>query len=215
MTVERTPRLRVLPYGPNALLVECADHRQVQSLHAELLHRRTVGALPPVREIVPGERTVLLDGLDDPDTLAGQLSGWTLARTPDEVPGPALRIPVRYDGADLDHIARHWQVDAAEAARRHSAARWRVAFCGFVPGFAYLTGGSGLPALPRRATPRTRVPAGAVGLAGPYTGVYPRASPGGWQLIGTVVDIRLWDPHREPAALLAPGAQVYFEPVPG
>ncbi|WP_420000393.1 5-oxoprolinase subunit B family protein [Streptomyces boninensis] len=207
--------MRVLPAGPNALLVECADHGQAQALHAELLHRRTAGVLPPVQEIVPGERTVLLDGLDDPDTFAGQLTDWTLARTPDEAPGACLRIPVRYDGADLEDIARHWQVDAREAARRHSSARWRVAFCGFAPGFAYLTGGSGLPSLPRRATPRTQVPTGAVGLAGPYTGVYPRASPGGWQLIGTVVGIRLWDPHREPAALLTPGTRVCFEPVPG
>ena len=121
-----------------------------------------------------------------------------------------VEIPVRYDGPDLADVAAHWGVDEAEVARVHAGAEYRVAFCGFAPGFGYLTG---LPReVPRRATPRTSVPAGSVALAGPYTGVYPRASPGGWQLIGTT-DAVLWDHTRVPAALLAPGTRVRFTPV--
>lgn len=96
--------------------------------------------------------------------------------------------------------------------RIHTAAEFRVAFCGFAPGFGYLTGLGERYAVPRRATPRTAVPAGSVGLAGPYTGVYPRSSPGGWQLIGTT-DSVLWDATREPAALLSPGTRVRFAAV--
>ncbi len=116
---------------------------------------------------------------------------------------------MRYDGPDLADVAALWGVPEREVARIHAATEFRVAFCGFAPGFGYLTG---LPArydVPRRATPRTAVHAGAVGLAGPYTGVYPRASPGGWQLIGTT-DAVLWDTARELTALLSPGTRVRF-----
>ncbi len=119
-------------------------------------------------------------------------------------------LPVRYDGADLAEVAALWGVAEEEVARVHSGIEFRVAFCGFAPGFGYLTGLPERLHVPRRATPRTAVPAGSVGLAGPYTGVYPRSSPGGWQLIGRT-DAVLWDPAREPAALLAPGTRVRFE----
>lgn len=103
-------------------------------------------------------------------------------------------------------------VDTAEVARIHAGTVFRVAFCGFAPGFAYLTGLDPEYHVPRRADPRTSVPAGAVALAGPYTGVYPRSSPGGWQLIGTAPGTVLWDSARKPAALLAPGTRVRFVP---
>lgn len=109
-------------------------------------------------------------------------------------------------------MAGHWGVAEGEVARIHAGTEFRVAFCGFAPGFGYLTG---LPArydVPRRDTPRTAVPAGSVALAGPYTGVYPRSSPGGWQLIGST-DAVLWDHARVPAALLSPGTRVRFVPV--
>ncbi|MDO0928690.1 5-oxoprolinase subunit PxpB [Streptomyces sp. TG1A-8] len=201
--------MRTLPVGEEALLVEVATGEQAQALHADLLRRRAEGSLT-VREIVPAARTVLLDGLDDPARWAGELASA-------DVPPPAPRargtieLPVRYDGPDLAEVAAHWQVPEREVARIHAGTEFTVAFCGFAPGFGYLTG---LPAryhVPRRATPRTAVPAGAVALAGPYTGVYPRSSPGGWQLIGTT-DAVLWDHAREPAALLSPGARVRFVP---
>lgn len=204
------PALRVLPVGERALLVETVDGDGAAALHAELLRRRAAGRLPPVEEIVPAARTVLLDGLDDPGRLADEMAGW-------EIPPLAVRpeacteIPVRYDGPDLAHVADLWQVTADEAVRIHSTLEFRVAFCGFAPGFAYLTGLPAHRAVPRRSTPRTAVPAGSLALAGTYTGVYPRSSPGGWQLIGTT-DTVLWDTAREPAALLSPGTRVRFVP---
>ncbi|MEI7030815.1 allophanate hydrolase subunit 1 [Streptomyces pratensis] len=207
--------MRVLPAGPHALLVELADGERAEAFHAELLRRRERGELPEVREIVPAARTVLLDGIGGRtpgvrDRLGRELVTWAVPPLVREA-GEAVEIPVVYDGPDLDEVAALWGVAAAELPALHSGIAFRVAFCGFAPGFGYLTG---LPAplhVPRRTTPRTRVPAGAVALAGPYTGVYPRASPGGWQLIGRTPDpSALWDPGREPAALLTPGTAVRF-----
>ncbi|MGY1502321.1 5-oxoprolinase subunit PxpB [Streptomyces sp. QTS52] len=202
--------MRALPVGDDALLVEVSSGEQAQALHAELLRRRAVGTLS-VREIVPAARTVLLDGLDDPARLAAEL---TASEVPPALPLPQefVELPIRYDGPDLADVAALWGVSEEAVARIHAGTEFRVAFCGFAPGFGYLTG---LPArydVPRRATPRTSVPAGAVGLAGPYTGVYPRSSPGGWQLIGTTGAV-LWDHTRVPAALLSPGTSVRFVPV--
>ncbi|MFC8196925.1 allophanate hydrolase subunit 1 [Streptomyces sp. NPDC057298] len=202
--------MRALPVGDRALLVEVSSDEEAQALHAELLRRRAEGSLS-VREIVPAARTVLLDGLDEPARLAAQLS---VARLP-PVPPPAketVEIPVRYDGPDLADVASRWGVSPDEVARIHASAEFRVAFCGFAPGFGYLTGLPARYGVPRHATPRTTVPAGSVGLAGPYTGVYPRSSPGGWRLIGTT-DAVLWDHARVPAALLSPGTPVRFVPV--
>jgi KipI family sensor histidine kinase inhibitor len=204
--------VRILPVGDRSLLVELDSGDEVQALHAELLRRRAAGTLT-VREIVPAARTVLLDGLDEPGRLAAALPGWEVPPVATRVQD-AVEIPVRYDGPDLPDVAALWGVPEGEVARIHAAADFRVAFCGFAPGFGYLTGLPGRYEVPRRATPRTAVPAGSVALAGPYTGVYPRASPGGWQLIGTT-DTVLWDHARVPAALLAPGTRVRFVPVAG
>ncbi|MET9928460.1 MULTISPECIES: allophanate hydrolase subunit 1 [unclassified Streptomyces] len=216
--------IRVLPAGPHALLVELADGERAEAFHAELLRRRARGALPGVREIVPGARTVLLDGIEDRngrlptardrlarDRLARDLLSWSVPPPRREVRN-AVEIPVVYDGPDLDEVAALWGVGVDEVPALHSRTAFRVAFCGFAPGFGYLTGLPERLHVPRRATPRTRVPAGAVALAGPYTGVYPRPSPGGWQLIGRMADpvAALWDPAREPAALLGPGTRVRF-----
>jgi KipI family sensor histidine kinase inhibitor len=120
-----------------------------------------------------------------------------------------VEIPVTYDGPDLAEVARLTGLPADEVVRRHAAAEYVVAFSGFAPGFGYLTG---LPAelrVPRRDSPRTAVPAGSVAVAGEFTGVYPRRSPGGWQLLGRT-DAVLWDPERDPPALLVPGTRVRF-----
>ncbi|MEV8529168.1 5-oxoprolinase subunit PxpB [Streptomyces sp. NPDC052000] len=200
--------LRILPVGASALLIEVAGGEAAEALHAELLRRRAAGTLPPVREIVPAARTVLLDGVSDPVALGALVRTWDIP--PLEAGArETVEIAVRYDGPDLADVAARWQVSPQEAVRIHSSAEFRVAFCGFAPGFGYLTGLAERYAVPRRDTPRTSVPAGSVALAGPYTGVYPRSSPGGWQLIGTT-DAALWDPHREPAALLTPGTRVRF-----
>ncbi|WP_405811480.1 allophanate hydrolase subunit 1 [Streptomyces sp. NBC_01520] len=201
--------VRVLPAGPRALLVELASGEDAEAFHAELLRSRADGSLPAVREIVPGARTVLLDGVED-RALAERLLTW-------EIPplhrgtGEAVEIPVVYDGPDLAEVAGMWGVAVEDVSRIHAGTEFRVAFCGFAPGFGYLTGLPGHLRVPRRATPRTRVPAGALALAGPYTGIYPRASPGGWQIVGRMPEpAALWNPGREPAALLGPGARVRF-----
>ncbi|MFH8571912.1 5-oxoprolinase subunit PxpB [Streptomyces sp. NPDC017993] len=202
--------MRPLPVGEHGLLIELDTAEEVEALHAELLRRAAAGTLPPVREIVPAARTVLLDGLDDPRGLTAELAAWNIpALTAGD--RPTVEIPIRYDGPDLAEVAALWGVTEDEVVRLHSTTAFRVAFCGFAPGFGYLTGLPEPLHVPRRATPRTKVPVGSVALAGPYTGVYPRSSPGGWQLIGTT-DAVLWDPRREPAALFAPGTQVRFVP---
>ncbi|MEV5616744.1 5-oxoprolinase subunit B family protein [Streptomyces bacillaris] len=231
--------IRVLPAGPYALLVELTDGERTEAFHAELLRRRERGALPGVREIVPGARTVLLDGIEDGggrmsagrdrlsgdrsaardraaaarDRLARDLLSWSVPPLRREE-RDAVEIPVVYDGPDLAEVAELWGVGVDEVPGLHSRTAFRVAFCGFAPGFGYLTGLPERLHVPRRATPRTRVPAGALAVAGPYTGVYPRPSPGGWQLIGRLADPApaLWDPAREPAALLGPGTRVRFVP---
>ncbi|PTH85438.1 allophanate hydrolase [Streptomyces sp. A244] len=204
--------MKVLPVGEDALLVEVSSGDEAQALHAELLRRRAEGTLS-VREIVPAARTVLLDGLDAPARLAAELTAADLPAAPPRA-RDVVEIPVRYDGPDLAEVAAHWGVPAREVARIHGDTEFRVAFCGFAPGFGYLTGLPPRYDVPRRATPRTAVPAGSVALAGPYTGVYPRSSPGGWQLIGTT-DAVLWDHARVPAALLSPGTPVRFVPEAG
>jgi allophanate hydrolase subunit 1 len=204
--------MRILPVGDDALLVEVASGVEAEALHAELVRRRAAGLLG-AREIVPAARTVLLDGLADPGRTATELAAADVPPAPPREQ-EVVEIPTRYDGPDLADVAARWGVPEREVAGIHAAAEFRVAFCGFAPGFGYLTG---LPAcydVPRRATPRTAVPAGSVALAGPYTGVYPRASPGGWQLIGTT-EVVLWDHARVPAALLSPGTRVRFVPGDG
>ncbi|MFE1369956.1 allophanate hydrolase subunit 1 [Streptomyces anulatus] len=210
-----------------------ADGEHAEAFHAELLRRRERGELPAVREIVPAARTVLLDGIHDGmhdgtegrtpgertpgerasrarERFARDLASWRVEPPRREGREP-VEIPVVYDGPDLDEVAALWGVPAGEVAALHSRTAFRVAFCGFAPGFGYLTGLPERLHVPRRTTPRTRVPAGAVALAGPYTGVYPRPSPGGWQIIGRTPDPgALWDPAREPAALLVPGTPVRF-----
>jgi KipI family sensor histidine kinase inhibitor len=204
--------VRVHLVGRSALLFEVADDAEVASLTTELNERQRVGALGPLAEVVPAARTVLLDGVARPAELARQFADWRPGSGPTAT-GPLVRVPTVYDGADLAEVARHWGVSPAEAVRIHSGCEYRVAFCGFAPGFGYLTGLPERFAVPRRDTPRTRVPAGSVALAGPYTGVYPSASPGGWQLLGHT-GLTLWDPARDPAALLAPGTRVRFTPQP-
>ncbi|MDQ0945732.1 allophanate hydrolase subunit 1 [Streptomyces sp. V1I1] len=202
--------MRLRPVGEDSLLVDLDTPEEAQAWHAQFLSRRSAGTLAPVREIVPGEKTVLLYGVSDVDALEAELRHWSVPTLAADS-GPLLEIPVHYNGADLGAVAELWGVAEAEVVRIHSGIEHRVAFCGFAPGFAYMIGLGEKYHVPRRAAPRTSVPAGSVALAGPYTGVYPRASPGGWQLIGTT-HVRLWDMEREPAALLTPGMRVRFVP---
>jgi KipI family sensor histidine kinase inhibitor len=205
-------RVRVLPAGASSVLVETADGAGTAALHAELLRRRGEGVLAGVTEIVPAARTVLVCGLADPRGFAAEVAGWQVPPV-EAGRGDAVELPVRFDGPDLAEVAERWGMRPGQVAEVVTATPFRVAFCGFAPGFGYLTGLPDHLQVPRRATPRTSVPAGSVGLAGPYAGVYPRSSPGGWQLVATT-DAPLWDLAREPAALLTPGADVRLTVAP-
>ncbi|MGH9054457.1 MAG: 5-oxoprolinase subunit B family protein [Acidimicrobiales bacterium] len=194
--------------GPRALLVELDDGQAVLDLYAEIQRKRETGWPGALADVVPAARTVLLDGLDDPARVASDLQDWRPGRT-DAPSGRLVDIPTTYDGPDLEEVARRWDMTTREAVSTHVGTEFHVAFCGFAPGFAYLAGLPTTLAVPRRTTPRASVPAGAVGLAGEHSAVYPRASPGGWQLIGRT-DVVLWDLEKEPPALLTPGTRVSF-----
>ncbi|RLK24373.1 KipI family sensor histidine kinase inhibitor [Micromonospora sp. M71_S20] len=208
--------MRIRPVGAHALLIDCADADQVEAWRAELWRRRERGELTAV-EIVPAATTVLLDGVPDPTTTAARIAAWPPEPT---APGrsaagagtPAaaadlVEVPVTYDGEDLPLVAEHWGVDVPAVVDRLRRTPFRVAFCGFAPGFAYLTGLPAELAVPRLPTPRSRVPAGSVALAGPYAGIYPAASPGGWLLVGRTA-MALFDVHADPPARLTPGTRV-------
>ncbi len=199
--------MRVLTCGDAALLLEVGDLGTVLALAGAVRS----ADLPGVLDVVPAARTVLL--LTVPGTDLGALRRAVLALPVDASAAPpdgeTVEIPVVYDGPDLDEVGRLTGLGADGVVEAHTATPWRVGFGGFAPGFAYLAGGDERLHVPRRDEPRTTVPAGSVGLAGEFSGVYPRTSPGGWQLIGrTAAD--LWNAHRRPPALLQPGARVRF-----
>lgn len=201
--------LRLLPCGERAILVELADGPQRRRFVAGLRAAR----LPYLLEHVPAARTVLVRVHDPGDLprLAADLRGIPLDSPQPEPPEPpaTVTIEVAYDGPDLAVVAEHLGVSERAVVDRHTGQEWTCDFAGFLPGFGYLVGDGADLDVPRRASPRTRVPAGSVGLAGPYSGVYPRESPGGWQLIGTT-RAAVWDTHRDPPALLSPGTRVRF-----
>ncbi|WP_073818997.1 5-oxoprolinase subunit B family protein [Kitasatospora sp. CB01950] len=210
--------MRVLPCGSDAVLVEVDTAEEVQHLHGALRSAPPAG----ITELVPAARTVLIrydPRATDPQRLRTALR--TLPRTAVAASagagaagaGAAVRIPVRYDGPDLAEVAARTGLTERQVVERHTAAQYRVAFCGFAPGFAYLTGLDPRLRLPRRTEPRTRVPAGAVAVADEYTGVYPSPSPGGWHLLGTTA-LTLWDPAADPPTRLGPGTAVRFVEAP-
>ena len=202
--------MRILPCGDAALLVELGDLDEVLALYAGLSDR----GLDGVTDLVPAARTILVR-FDPAVTSAGALAEAVTAtpRTPGtRAAAGAVEIPVRYDGADLDEVGELTGLGRDGVVDAHTGQEWTVAFCGFAPGFGYLVGEDDRLRVPRRRAPRTRVPAGAVGLAGEFSGVYPSASPGGWQLIGHALE-RVWDPARTPPALLSPGVRVRFREV--
>lgn len=197
--------MRILPYGFKAVLVELDDLAAVLALHAALKADLPAG----VRELVPGARTLLVTfdpAETSPDRLAPLFRPAAAAPAED---GPLVEIPTVYRGEDLADVAELTGLRTDDVVARHSACEYTVAFCGFSPGFGYLTGGDPALRVPRRDTPRTSVPAGAVAIADAFTGVYPRALPGGWRLIGRT-DLPMWNLDRDPPAVLTPGSRVRF-----
>jgi KipI family sensor histidine kinase inhibitor len=201
--------LRLLGYGDHALLLECGSTAQVLALTAALREAELLG----VTDIVPASRTVLVK-VDAPRHLPvtrQRIEKLHVECTEDVVgeASPDVVVEVVYDGEDLDEVGRITGLDTDGVVAAHTSSLWRVAFGGFVPGFAYLVGGDERLTVPRRDEPRTKVPAGSVALAGEFSGVYPRESPGGWQLIGHT-DVVLWDIDRDDPALLTQGMVVQF-----
>lgn len=215
----------VLPLGEAAWTVALGDaislemHRRV----TDLAERIGIADLAGVIEIVPAYTavTVFFDPhAADPDVLRARLAELAAAvpvlpssRLPAVPPSLLVTIPVHYDGPDLAHAASATGLSEAEVIRRHSEREYRVYLLGFAPGWAYLGDLDPALVLPRRPAPRTRVPAGSVAIAGAQTGVYPLVTPGGWHLIGRT-SVVMFDPAREPAALLKAGDRVRFLPAP-
>jgi KipI family sensor histidine kinase inhibitor len=196
-------------YGDRALLLECDSTSEVLAYAAVLREAGITG----VTDIVPGARTVLVT-LTDPDRQAParkRVAEFEIASPAKSVRpvDPDVVIDVIYDGADLAEVAALVGMDTDDVVAAHTGTLWRVGFGGFAPGFAYLVDGDPRLSVPRRDEPRTRVPAGSVALAGEFSGVYPRESPGGWRLIGRT-DAVLWDVDRAQPALLTPGMWVGF-----
>ncbi|MDN5762138.1 MAG: allophanate hydrolase subunit 1 [Microlunatus sp.] len=197
---------RLIDYGERGLLLECADLTETLGLLRSLRNAE----FEEISEVVPGARSLYLR-LDAP--VSRQRRGELLALPPstddDADIGGEVSIDVHYDGEDLAEVAEHCGMTTEEVIAAHTGQTWTVGFCGFAPGFGYLHGENERLRVPRRATPRTTVPTGAVGLADVWSGIYPRRGPGGWQLIGHTTQ-SIWDLRRKPPALLRPGTTVRF-----
>ena len=212
---------RIRPAGDRAVLITLDDPRPVQRLASAL----RVHAIAGVEDVLPAAETVLVTMhsvsygvqvrrelvalLDRLDHEPPQADSPDVSRGTVEDPEPVVEIPVRYDGADLPEVARLLDLSIPEVIAAHTGTVWRCAFVGFAPGFGYLTSPDGRLTVPRRTHARTAIPAGAVALAGGYSAVYPRGTPGGWQLIGST-DLRMWAVDRDPPALVRAGSAIRF-----
>ena len=197
-----------LAYGDTAVLLELAEPADVLGLRDRVVSLRH----PAIRAVVPAARTVLVEF--DPSTAGADLVVAAIrehAAEPADQPstGELVELPVHYDGADLSEVADRCGLPVPAVIELHAEAEYTVRFCGFSPGFGYLTGLDPRLRMPRLASPRAQLPAGSVAIAGEYTGIYPRSSPGGWRLLGRTT-ATLFDLDRDPPALLAPGTRVRF-----
>ncbi|WP_026360605.1 5-oxoprolinase subunit PxpB [Amycolatopsis nigrescens] len=193
--------------GAYASIVDCSSLAEVNAVRATIAARD----LPDLVELVPGARSVLVVGRPGTAVLEQVrviVEEADLAHPPSAEPDEIV-LDVHYDGADLELVARTAEIGVDEVIRLHTEAEYTVAFTGFAPGFGYLTGLPEPLQQSRLDTPRTKVPAGSVAVAGEFTGIYPRSSPGGWRLLGHT-DAVLFDPRADPPALLAPGDRVRF-----
>lgn len=195
-------KLSVRRAGDRGSLIDVPDNAAAVRLARLLREER-----PDLVDVVVGHSTVLVTWSGEAADL-GAIAERAAVPEPEPV-GRSIEIPVTYDGPDLDEVARLTSLSPEEVIARHTGVEHVAAFLGFQPGFAYLIGGDELLHVPRRDVPRTHVPGGAVAIAGPYSGVYPRDSPGGWRLLGSTTAV-MFDPTREPPALLAPGDRVRF-----
>jgi KipI family sensor histidine kinase inhibitor len=186
------------PFGDVGLFAEFGAIETADAWEAALSHL----------EVRRGWSSLLVFG--DPTLLQHELAGIAPAAAAPGIDVPTVVVPVVYDGDDLAEVADRTGLTVAEVVARHTATEYRSVMLGFTGGFAYLSGLDPALRLPRRATPRLRVPAGSVAIAGEQAGIYPNASPGGWHLLGHT-DLCVFDPDRSPPALLVPGTPVRFE----
>jgi KipI family sensor histidine kinase inhibitor len=196
--------------GEHGLLIDLPDVEDVHRIRANVLASDPVGVV----EVVPGLRSLLVV-IDPAQTSVAEFTSFLDDLDVGDVTVESSRIvdvPVIYDGPDLDEVAKLTRMRADDVVARHQAATYTVAFLGFSPGFAYLLGLDPSLYVPRRATPRASVAAGSVAIAGELAGVYPRATPGGWRLLGRT-RLAVWDLNRDPPALFAPGDHVRFRAV--
>lgn len=221
--------MRCLAVGAHALLVLVDGPGRARAV-ASLVHDLAASdpSLSPPVDVVPAAASVLVDGLFS----AMAVDRWRQvleASDAGDVPqpgtdgGPAdaepssaiaskpVVLPVTYEGEDIEIVAAAWGCSATEVVRRHQDTLFEVAFCGFAPGFAYCVSHPELPLVPRRPSPRPRVPAGSVALGGEFCAVYPLAMPGGWQVIGHTTAIVFDAANARRPALLGPGTIVRFE----
>ncbi|BCK55424.1 5-oxoprolinase subunit B family protein [Nocardia wallacei] len=202
--------LDIRPAGDRALLLIPAPGT-LAGLVDELRRHPVEG----VRDQVPAAETVLVTldpraRVEAVEARLRQLAEAVAAGAGEAAADPErVLVPVRYDGADLAETAALLGISEEELISRHTGSAWRCAFLGFAPGFGYLESADSDLSVPRRESSRTAVPAGSVALAGGYSAVYPRSTPGGWRIIGTT-EVRMWDPRRPEPALLRPGARVRF-----
>lgn len=220
--------MRFLTCGVDGILVELADLNETLRVFAALRQAvehavkhagGVVGesaaetAFAGVRQLIPAARTIYVSFDPLRVSRSGMVSAIRSLNIADNVDRSSriVEIPVIYDGEDLTDVADLLDVSVDEVVRRHCGSDWSVAFVGFAPGFAYLTGGDPIFDVPRRKVPRLSVPAGAVGLAGTFSGVYPRVSSGGWQLLGHT-EVPMWSERANSPALLQPGDTVRFTP---
>ncbi|WP_107655461.1 5-oxoprolinase subunit B family protein [Nocardia suismassiliense] len=210
ITVPRAP-LRILPAGDRSMLVAPDEHADLVAF-IDLLRRELPSG---VHDVLPAAQTVLVTMSDAADSRAVEEQLRQLFRSiqgagsAEALPDDVRTIPVRYDGPDLESVAAQLGISVRALIAAHTRTMWRCSFIGFAPGFGYLEAAESGLAVPRRSESRTSVPAGSVALADGYSAVYPRRSPGGWQLIGTT-DVRMWDLDRAEPSLLRPGTRVRF-----
>ncbi|MFW6598710.1 5-oxoprolinase subunit B family protein [Propionibacteriaceae bacterium Y2011] len=194
----------IRPYGDRALLLDCRDPEEALALHTELAGQ------PWVAEAIPGARTLLVR-LHEPPTPEQRARLAGAPATPEAPePGRLVEVEVIYDGPDLHLVADTLRLSPAAVVAQHTGTEWQVAFCGFVPGFAYLHDPRGRhPRVPRRTESRTVVPAGSVAIAAQWSGIYPRQAAGAWNVIGRSAT-PIWTPALDQPTVLGPGDRVRF-----
>ena len=201
--------MKVHPYGEGALFVDLEIDEPERARRTQAVGRALRSRLPSA-DIVLGSGTLAIIGVGAWDDLDAIIAESLHDDAVDAFSPKTHVLRAVYDGVDLEEVARSTQMSAGDVVELHASRDYTVELIGFLPGFAYLVSLDARLVLPRRPAPRPRVPKGSLAIAGPYTGIYPSISPGGWHLIGRVLDVDLFDPERRPPSLFEPGDTVRF-----